>query len=254
MRHQPHLRRAAIGFSLLFVAYQIPEAIGQRLLGSFFVQAILMSWFFVVAYFVGRTLGPTALKPFGLEYSKSVMRPFLASFFFAVAIKVAAVAGGTGLGIYAAAGVPGSGIAATLLTGLVITFAPSIAEDIVTRGFWFRASRIRWRPHTFLLASSGIFVLNHIYRLGSGPGEWLMLLGFGLTYALAVVRFGSLWPAVGLHWGWNYGNLLVNTVRPMATLSGSHSKVLSVVAHAGMAVFILWVAPGCRRDSLEQAD
>ena len=246
------VERAAIGFLLLFVAYQIPEGIGQRLLGSFLVQAILLLAFFAVAYAVGRALGPTVPEAYGLEYSPAVMRSFLMLFGVAIVSKLVAVGVGTRLGIFQGGGVVTSGPGPALLFGLVETFAPSLAEDIVTRGFWLRASGIQWRPATFVLATSGIYVLNHIYRLGMGPGEWLMLLGFGLTYGLAVVRFRSLWPAVGLHWGWNYGNLLVSTVRPVTTLSDSGSRMLAITAHAVLAVFVLWLGRR-KHDSLPHA-
>ncbi len=52
-----HRLRATVAFAILFVAYQAPEGVGSRLLGSFAVQAVLMLAFLPIAYAVGRWLG-----------------------------------------------------------------------------------------------------------------------------------------------------------------------------------------------------
>jgi membrane protease YdiL (CAAX protease family) len=90
-----------------------------------------------------------------------------------------------------------------------------------------------------VLVSSVIYVVNHIYRLGLGPGEWTMLFAFGLAYALAATRFNSLWPAVGLHWGWNYGNLVVEAIRPIEAIDTTGARALSIGAHLLMAGLVL---------------
>jgi membrane protease YdiL (CAAX protease family) len=121
---------------------------------------------------------------------------------------------------------------------LLSTFVPSIAEDIIRRGFWWRVPGSALRGTTFVVVTSTIYVLNHVYRLGNGPSEWLMLFCFGLTYALAVTRTGSLWAAVGVRWGWNLANALLGTFATVDTIS-EHAPLLSAAAHLLRAALIL---------------
>jgi len=181
--------RLTLAFLALFAAYQLPEGVGQP---------VLLLAFFPLAYIAGRMLSFTAARAYGLEWSRDAAVVTPAFFALAVLLKLGAVAAGLHLAIYQTDTPRTAGVATALSAGLLMTFLPSIAEDILTRGFWFRASGIRWTPWVFVAASSAIYVANHIYRLHLGYGEWLMLATFGVAYALAVMRFQSLWPAVGL--------------------------------------------------------
>jgi membrane protease YdiL (CAAX protease family) len=230
--------RAFIGFAVLAVAYQLPEGVGQRLLHSFAAQAALLILFFPAAYLVGRALSSTPARAYGLEWTADAARWLPATFVVAVLIKLGSAFAGVRGHVYAPAAASAAAWTA-LLTGLLVTFLPSLAEDIVTRGFWLRSAGIRWPTWPFVLASSVIYVANHIYRLHLGAGEWTMLFAFGLAYALAAVRFNSLWPAVGLHWGWNYGNLVVEVIRPIETIDPTGARVLSIGAHLLMAALVL---------------
>lgn len=233
--------KVAAAFAVLFLAYQLPEGLGLLILGSFSIQATLLLAFFPVAWAVGRALTGRPLEVYALDQASRFWRPLAGCFVLAIAAKAFTVALGCKLGVFAwqPASADPAQAAKALLSGLVITFAPSIAEDIVTRGFWYRASGLRWHPAAFVLASSAIYVANHIYRLAAGPGEWAMLFSFGLAYGLAVVRFGSLWPAVGLHWGWNYGNLFTSTLWPYETLSTPGSQALAIAAHLTLAAIVV---------------
>uniref|UniRef100_UPI0030F3E071 CPBP family intramembrane glutamic endopeptidase n=1 Tax=Phenylobacterium sp. TaxID=1871053 RepID=UPI0030F3E071 len=132
------------------------------------------------------------------------------------------------------------GLLAALPMLLLSTFVASLAEDILTRGFWYRAADIRWRGGVvFVLASSVIYVLNHIYRLGNGPVEWLVLFCFGVAYATALWRSGSLWVALGLHWGWNLGNGLVDAWLPASIVDAHAASGLSIAAHLLIAAGLL---------------
>ncbi len=230
------------GFTLLFLAYQLPEGIGQRLLGSFPAQAALLLAFFLLAYLIGRTRSEGALAAYALENPGRWWRPLLALFLLAIALKLLTVALGARLGVFQIQSSTAPS-APALAFALLATFLPSLAEDIVTRGYWFPALGELWPPAAFVLASSTLYVLNHIYRLATGPGEWLMLFAFGLAYALALVRFRSLWPAVGLHWGWNFGNALAASICPYNVSSLPGSRNLAIAAHLLMAVLVLAVTP-----------
>ncbi len=115
-----------------------------------------------------------------------------------------------------------------------------MTEDILTRGYLCRAAGLRWRNGAaFVLASSALYVLNHVYRLQLGPREWLLLCAYGLVYATALWRTGSLWSAVGLHWGWNLGNGLAGNLAPVETTDANAAALLSIGAHGVMLLAVL---------------
>ncbi|RYZ11174.1 MAG: CPBP family intramembrane metalloprotease [Alphaproteobacteria bacterium] len=127
--------------------------------------------------------------------------------------KAAALVAGFQIGAYSSFAVsPPTDISVAsiaILLALISTFIPSIAEDILTRGLWWRATP--WMTGAaFILITSVIYVLNHIFRLAEGPAEWIRLFCFGIAYAAAMARFRTLWAAVGLHWGWNLANTLLD--------------------------------------------
>ena len=113
----------------------------------------------------------------------------------------------------------------------------------MTRGFWYRQVLAGWPAPSFVLASSAIYVLNHVYRLGAGPAEWGLLFCFGLAYATALVRTGTLWAAVGLHLGWNLANAVLDLVARVEVLQPGGSRLLSGAAHLLLLALVLAAPP-----------
>lgn len=238
--------RIAIGFVCLFLLYQSAEGVGDRLLHSFPAQAGLMLACVVAAWPVSRWLGFRGLDAFALPLRARTLAWLPPLLVLAFALKAGALQAGLALGIYAPDATnpsPLSGLAAALPMLLLSTFVPSIAEDILTRGFPYRAAGIRWRRGAaFVAASSLLYVANHLYRLTLGPMEWLMLFVFGLAYATALWRTGSLWAAVGLHWGWNLGNATLAIAMPTSTVDTDGGRLMSMAAHLLMLATVLAVS------------
>ncbi|HEY8585427.1 MAG TPA: type II CAAX endopeptidase family protein [Rhodanobacter sp.] len=247
--------RAVIVFVVLWVLYQSAEGVGERWLHSFPVQAGLMLSCVLAAWPLSRWLGYRGYGAYALGLHHGWQTWLPAGLLLAVLAKFAAVKLGLAWGIYAVdPQTTGDGLAILLsaLPLLVLgTFVASLAEDILTRGFWYRAINIRWRGGVvFVLASSAIYVLNHIYRLGNGPLECLTLFSFGLAYATALWRSGSLWAALGLHWGWNLGNQLVDLLMPATAVDAHAAPFLSIGVHL-MMVLLLLALPKLRQAAVE---
>lgn len=245
----PHRWRAPLVFAVLFVLYQSAEGVGERWLHSFGVQAALMCACVIIAWPLSRWLGWRGYGAYALQGSSRGLGWLAGGLVLAVLAKAVTVAVGLRLGIYTSAtgaldwtGASGAALGMLLLA----TFVPSIAEDILTRGFWYRAAGVRWRSGwAFVLLSSTAYVLNHIYRLERGVVEWTLLFCYGLAYATALWRSGTLWAAVGLHWGWNLANglLAIDTIDPQ------RGSALSAVAHLALALLVL-ALPRSKRDEL----
>lgn len=249
-------RRTALAFALLFVLYQAAEGIGVRLLHSVSVQAAFLLVVVVGAWPVGRWLGFRGYDAYALEGRRAAPLLLVGGLALALLMKYVAVCVGMALNVYAARAPESTPAAAvsflsSIPWALLVTFLPSLAEDILTRGFPYRTARIRWQPWMFVLASSVLYVLDHIYRLGRGPVEWATLFCFGLAYATAVVRTGSLWLAVGMHWGWNLANVLIADILPHDVLSTTWAPFLSAAAHLIMLGVMFAIPTQFERDGLD---
>lgn len=248
-----HRWRVWLVFLVLWLLYQAAEGVGDRVLHSSALQAALMLSCVVVAWPLSRWLGYRGYRAYALNAGHGACRWLGGGLLLAMLAKFAALSFGLRVGVYAvdttAASVSWGLLLAALPMLLLSTFVPSVAEDILTRGFWYRGAGIRWSGGVvFVLASSTIYVLNHVYRLGNGPQEWLLLSCFGLAYATALWRSGSLWAAVGLHWGWNLGNGLAAALMPATARDAPAAAGLSITAHLLMLMVIL-ALPKTRPDS-----
>lgn len=245
-------RRVALAFALLFVLYQAAELIGDRFGHRFALPLLCMAAVVVVAWPLARWLGFRGYDAYALEWRKPTALLLAAGLVLALLMKYVAVCVGMALNMYAARAPESTQVAAvsflsSMPWALVVTFLPSLAEDILTRGFPYRAARIAWHPVTFVLVSSLIYLLTHASRLGEGPAEGAMLLCYGLAYATAVVRTGSLWLAVGLHWGWSLANSLIGDILPYDVLS-PWSPLLSAGAHLVMIGVLFGIPTTLERD------
>jgi membrane protease YdiL (CAAX protease family) len=234
---QPAAWRMALAFVILFVLYQLPEGLGQRILHSFPAVVVLVALFLPAAWLLGRWLGFRGLDAWYLGLRPGWALLLAAAFATALLAKAAALTAGADGGV-SHIGVAPALTAATVLAAaaelLPYTFLPSIAEDIVTRGFLMRALPALSRRPVFIAASALLYVLNHIYRLQNGPAEWAMLFCFGLAYAAALYFSRSLWPALGLHWGWNFAGQLGDRVAGVDLLEPALGPVVSSLAHLAL--------------------
>lgn len=240
----PQRARAAIAFVVLFLLYQSAEGIGDRVLHSFAAQATLMTACVVAAWPLSRWLGFRGYGAWALDARVASFGWLGIGLALALSAKAIALWIGVRMGIYvAAAGVaaqPAAMVAAALPMLLLSTFVPSVAEDILARGFWYRGAGIAWRRGVAFVAFSSLaYVANHIFRLDLGAPEWTMLACFGIAYATALWRTGTLWAAVGLHWGWNLGNHLGDALVPLDIAAPAASPLLSAAIHLVFAAAIL---------------
>ncbi len=223
-------------FIVLFVAYQAPEGLG--------LPALMLA-FLPIAWLVARALRLGMGPAYALEWNLRSAMLLAVGFLVALTAKAAALAIGARLAIYSPAAAGHEGTAAAMFAAFAMltlsTFLPAIAEDIVTRGFWARIPAIRWTGVGFVLFSALLYLGNHLYRLANGPTEWLMLFCFGLAYATAFWKSGSLWAAVGLHWGWNFAGPGWGMFWPYDVAQVEEGRMLSAATHLLLFAILLLI-------------
>lgn len=235
--------RIPLGYALLFVLYQMPQGLYDYVIADRRVWLAATLLFFAGAWLVGgRSFAGYALPPGGWARK---------------------LASGSAIGFVLCAGVSWFGWAAGsfsvervnpllplapafFLTGLG-SFLASASEDILTRGYVWR----HWpRPRgaAFVAASAALYVLNHIYVLSRGPALWIFLWLLGASLAWPLWKTGSMWLAIGLHWGWNlvfhWSGLLLET---RSREGGMSSTWFSAAGAAVMLGTVVWLCRDRRR-------
>lgn len=207
------------GFILLFIVYHFPE-----FFSAFWIMAVFKIGFLLVAFLLGRLQGWKGLQGYGLGlrmgwWQQLLKGLLLGLVFFGLSVFLAVRSGyETYQGI-----APISVIIRQLPLILLMTAFPSVAEDILTRGYLYGHLFTKMKPWYWVLLSAGIYVLNHIWRLTDDVSVLVYLFLLGVLLAYTVWKTGSLWLAFGIHWGANIA------------FESTHSlvKTESVVTHQG---------------------
>ncbi len=233
-------KRLAFGFLLLFTVYQASEGMqtvfapGHPLGPALMLVALLLAWP------VGRWIDGSGWRAFGL-HGRGWIGILGGGLLMAMLAKLAAEAIALWLGIETFAAPVALPLSAVALL-LVTTFVPSLAEDILTRGFLLRLAPKPLGFWGYALGSALLYTANHLWRLDWGVTEQLRLFCLGLAYGAAAWRFRSLWAAVGLHWGWNFANAALSQLWPGTVLNAVGGRLVSAGIH--LAIFAIvagWV-------------
>lgn len=195
------------GFLALFFIYHFPEFYTE-----FWITATFKIGFLAAAFLIALLQGWRGLGGYGLSFKRKWKKPLLigiltGSGFFVLYFIISVL-----LGFQEVVSISTfDSVLKNLPLVLLMTAIPSIAEDILTRGYLFAHFRKIMTPFYWVLLSSVIYVLNHIWRLNDGVAVWsyLFLLGLVLAYSVLMVR--SLWLAFGIHWGANIAFELINS-------------------------------------------
>ncbi|MGD8718702.1 MAG: CPBP family intramembrane metalloprotease [Candidatus Zixiibacteriota bacterium] len=114
---------------------------------------------------------------------------------------------------------PAAGDALRLLGPLALFALFAAAEEFYLRGYPVMVLDESWGRVAAVLLTSVVFSVLHLMNPGAGVLPFVNVALAGVILALIYLRSGSLWLAIGFHWGWNFGEgpLLGFSVSGMAT-------------------------------------
>jgi membrane protease YdiL (CAAX protease family) len=121
---------------------------------------------------------------------------------------------------------------------LLMTFFPSIAEDILTRGYFYGHLGFL-KPAVWILLSATIYVLNHIWRLDDGIPVLSYLFLLGLVLGVSVIAKKCLWLALGIHWGANIAFELSNSGLKLHTVINHEASTWTLATVWGLVLVTL---------------
>ena len=189
-----------VGFLLLDAYYYLPLLLGPT--PAVYVGVYVS--FFLVAHVWGRLTGAGGLRGYGFfrhaGWGRNVALGFAAGLVFQALPYVAEWAlGGFRFEGFIAAG-PMASLLAMAAFGM---FLSSATDDILIRGYLFRHLSPYLSPRALILGTTAVYVLNHVFYAELTPLFCLRLALLGAVFAYTLARTGSLWLAIGLHWGGN---------------------------------------------------
>lgn len=126
-----------------------------------------------------------------------------------------------------------------LPTLLLMTSIPSIAEDILTRGYLYGHLGSKMKKEYWILLSAIVFVLNHVWRLNDGAAVLTYLFLLGLLLAYTVWNTKSLWLAFGIHWGSNLAYESTNSLFNIESLVSHKCSTWILAMIWGVILIIL---------------
>lgn len=217
-----------LGIIFLFCLYHFPE-----FYSSFLIMAVFKISFLFFAYILAILQGWKGLGGFGLKLNGKWIFNLLNGLCiglagFAVSVWLSALLGFERIILIESSRVIIKQVPMLLLS----TCIPSMAEDILTRGYLLGHLSKKLQKTTWVLLSAGFFVLNHIWRLNDGMAVLLYLFLLGLLLAYSVWQTKALWLAFGIHWGSNIAFASTN----------AFIKTESLVTHNGdtLILALIW--------------
>ena len=239
---RPSWPKVIAGFLLIFVVYQAAEGLQTVIARGNPLGPALMLLSLILAWPVGRWLGGRGYDRFGLAFSRRWWAILLGGLLLAAIAKLGSLVVGSAGGIYAGLMVASPVTAPAVAMLVLSTFVPSVAEDILTRGFLLGAMPVRLNLWSFTLLSAVLYTANHIWRIDWGISEQVRLFCVGVAYGAAAWRWRSLWGAVALHWGWNLSSVFVDQAIPLDTADAVAGRMISAGAHLVLlAIVLAWV-------------
>ena len=193
-------KKIIAAFICIWLVYQAADAM-IHFYNAVIPFLLLMATCTAVAWWWGKTLWKDAAKAYGLVCNSLGVKHLLLGFALAVLMRFLHLVVSIKTGKSALSTVPSWQVLLPYLPLVIAgTLLPSLAEDLLTRAFVMRALGYKI---PVLLASTVVYVLNHTYRLGSGPEVWCYLAVTGVVLAWPLLFTRSLWFTLGLHWGIN---------------------------------------------------
>ncbi len=227
-----------LGLALLFLVYHFPE-----FFQAFWIMALFKIGFLLVAYLLARVQGWRGLEGYGLGLHRGWWKQLAGGLISGAAFFILSIILSVGFQFELWVGIAGpEKILSSLPMILLMTAFPSIAEDILTRGY-LQGHLKKMGTGSFVLVSAAFYVLNHIWRLQDGAAvlTYLFLLGLVLAYTLRST--GYLWLAFGIHWGANIGFELSRSAIETQTIRPDGGTWMLALCWGALLLILFFVFP-----------
>lgn len=218
------------GLFFIWATYQVAEAF-MHFHNDLFAFLLLMAVVPLVAHLVARRQGLKGVSSYGLAWNDDAKRLLTTGLLAGMVIYMLSFL----ISMATGKETPAASLALNMTTiGKIVlcfagTFLPTLAEDIVTRGYLYRVFGDKWNKATFVLVSSMWYVLNHTYKLAAPDERLIYLLITGIALAIPLLLTQSLWYTVGLHWACNIVYRITEDVLHTTSTTGDSLSSLRIL-------------------------
>lgn len=213
---------------LLYFLVPVGEALGGRMIALTVPPLVAagVSAALAMAIFESRRLGDI-----GLAWVAGTTRNFITGILLGIVAASLSVLPAVALGFAHFQRSSGADVSASgALFTPILLFCGSLGEEIAFRGFSLQYLMRGYGRWAAILATAALFGLLHAGNPDATTLSTINTVGFGIVFAVAVLRSRDLWLPAGIHFAWN-------TVLPFlgVGLSGLTIKVTAyeVVWNAG---------------------
>lgn len=191
-------------FPILFLIYHLPELLQNHFHKPLvLVMELVMLLFMATAFYFGRQFHRNGLKLYGLFSFGQQWTNLIKGLLIGMLIAILANLIPVGLGWNEiSVRMDWPQLILQILLIAIGTLLPSLAEDILTRGYLRAFWPEKWKLYWLTPVSAMVYVLNHISRIGK-PDVMLYLFILGLLLMWGYYQTGTLWLTLGIHWGGN---------------------------------------------------
>lgn len=156
---------------------------------------------FLVARYVLRLQG---LQSLGMPLHKGWLRNLSLGFLVGVGVYALKYLACYGVGMFEIAGTTDASFIYVLVgQALVAMFFSSAINDVLIRGYTLAFLRKKRLMSWYVLVATALYILDDSWKEGFSLENIIFSATLGFTLAYTVLRTGTIWLSVGLHWGGN---------------------------------------------------
>ena len=238
-----YLIKAFFGFVVLFAIYHLPEFLQNHFHKPLIlVLELIMLLFTVIAYYFGKQRHSNGFQTYGLHSLQKKWGNLINGLLIGISLATLANLIPVWLNWNEISiQIDWYKILPQLAIFAVGTMLPSLAEDILTRGYLRSLWPEKWNLKLLIPLSATVYSLNHIFRIGQ-PDVLLYLFVLGSLLMWCFIKTGTLWLTFGIHWGSNiaYQFFTKITILKLIKENGMENYVLAGTYAFGFLLLILF--------------
>ena len=240
----------AIGISILAILMLIASQLVADGISVCFIELGARSWvdiplcgilypvfaFIIAKFFMEKVLhlklSDNGITPFSLKLKWVVLAILLPTGVVASYLLIFP-------GEYVSSGMSNACAFETVLTGVLYTgIAAGVVEEMVFRGFIFRALEKAWNTKVALIVPSVLFGAVHIIGMDFSFGSCLLVIlagtAVGIMFTLIRIESGSIWSGALVHAMWNI--IVIGGVLTVSDAPDDYSIATYVLSMKSFAV------------------
>lgn len=190
----------------VFIALDLYANLGPKVVGTSLLPWLAYALgFFLVVFLLGRhVLAVDGLGGFGMGLHRGWWKNLALGFSIGFGVWLLKNLVFLAMGKFQVVGwMDASYIGILLAQSLLGMLLASAINDLMIRGYWYAWFRRENALRPYVLVATLFYVLDDAWNEGFDPSNMLFSAILGMALAYTVLKTGSIWMSIGIHWGGN---------------------------------------------------